>query len=124
MTVKFLFYLLFIILFTAPTAQKRVFLDFSEDTEAVEIAKFFLHEDNGYYCDIGAFDPIYISNTLDLYSKGWRGVSVEANADRFRRFIFVKPDEMKLHYAIANETKIVKLFQNKYDTTSTTDEAL
>ena len=38
--------------------------------------------------------------------------------------MFVKPDETKLHYAIANETKIVKLYQNKYETTSTTDEAL
>lgn len=71
---------------------KRVFLDYSEDTEAIEIAKFFLYDDNGYYVDIGAFDPIYISNTLDLYSKGWKGISVEANAERFRRFMFVKPD--------------------------------
>lgn len=33
-----------------------------------------------FYVDIGAYDPIFASNTLNLYTAGWKGVNVDASA--------------------------------------------
>lgn len=41
---------------------------------------------DGYYVDYGAYDPIFASNTLNLYTQGWQGINVEANPERLNRF--------------------------------------
>ena len=32
----------------------------------------------GFYIDIGAFNPIFLSNTYYFYSRGWYGINVDA----------------------------------------------
>jgi FkbM family methyltransferase len=34
----------------------------------------------GYYVDIGAYEPMHLSNTYLFYKRGWKGVCVEPNA--------------------------------------------
>ena len=34
---------------------------------------------NGYYVDMGAYDPIYRTTTIYVYTRGWNGLSFEAN---------------------------------------------
>lgn len=41
--------------------------------------KYFFDVYNGFYVDIGAYDPIFASNTLNLYTMGWDGINIEAN---------------------------------------------
>jgi hypothetical protein len=35
------------------------------------------HKNNGFYIEIGAYDPTNLSNTLLLEQKGWSGISFE-----------------------------------------------
>jgi len=36
----------------------------------------------GFYIDIGAFDPIYISVTKAFSMRGWKGINVEPLLDK------------------------------------------
>jgi FkbM family methyltransferase len=45
----------------------------------------------GFYVDVGCFDPFQFSNTLALYSRGWRGLVVDGNPAAIRRFQRCRP---------------------------------
>jgi FkbM family methyltransferase len=34
---------------------------------------------NGFYVDIGAYDPVLFSNTKWFYQRGWNGINIDAN---------------------------------------------
>lgn len=57
------------------------------------IYKFFYDVNDGYFVDIGAYDPISISNTLPLYIKGWRGINIEASPERYNNFLALRPED-------------------------------
>ncbi len=41
---------------------------------------------NGFYIDIGAYHPKFISNTYILHKAGWRGVCVDLDEDKLKWF--------------------------------------
>lgn len=47
---------------------------------------------DAFYVDVGAYDPIFASNTLNLYAEGWRGVNIDASPERINRFFLMRPD--------------------------------
>ena len=54
------------------------------------------------YVDVGAFDPTEDSVTRALYERGWRGVNIEAQADRIAAFEEQRPDDVNLALAIGD----------------------
>ncbi len=68
---------------------------------------FFNGIDDGYYVDIGAFDPIVLSNTFNLHSRGWNGVNVEASFARTKLFDYQRPEAMNLNVAIGPESDTI-----------------
>jgi FkbM family methyltransferase len=48
-------------------------------------------EVGGVYVDVGAYDPIYLSNTYALYRLGWSGLIVDANPAVIDRYRAVRP---------------------------------
>lgn len=54
------------------------------------------------YIDIGAFDPMKLSNTAFFYLNGSRGVTVEPNPLNFSRFIENRPEDINLNVGISN----------------------
>lgn len=52
--------------------------------------------------DVGAYDSIYASNTLNLYTKGWGGINIDASPSRLQRFFLLRPDQTNLNYAIGD----------------------
>lgn len=50
---------------------------FRDDDQERLLAEFFRGTDRGYFVDVGAADPEYISQTWDLERKGWNGVLIE-----------------------------------------------
>lgn len=75
------------------------------DEKAIDT--FFNGINDGYYVDIGGFDPIVLSNTLNLHSRGWAGVNVEANHNRLKTFYFQRPDAINLNVAIGPESDTI-----------------
>jgi FkbM family methyltransferase len=55
------------------------------------------------YLDLGAHHPFNISNTALLYSRGCRGVNVEANPLLYPAFLQHRPDDVNLKVGIGLE---------------------
>jgi len=52
------------------------------------------------YLDIGAHHPIQISNTALLYSRGARGINIEANPNLIENFRNIRRDELHVNVGI------------------------
>lgn len=54
----------------------------------------------GFYVEIGAFHPVWLSNTYALYCKGWRGITVEARAGATADFALHRPGDTHLELCV------------------------
>jgi FkbM family methyltransferase len=52
-------------------------ISYTRNFEDVMIGRALKHIENGFYADIGAFQPVLDSNTYALYERGWRGIAIE-----------------------------------------------
>jgi FkbM family methyltransferase len=52
---------------------------YGQKGEDVLLQSFFEPNYQGFYVDIGAFDPMVFSNTKHFYDRGWRGINIDAN---------------------------------------------
>ena len=59
---------------------------FSQEGEDLIIDRLLDGKKDGFYVDIGAFDPFIHSNTYFFYKKGWTGINVEPNPVNFSKF--------------------------------------
>lgn len=82
------------------------FAQFGEDVLLESI--FGREKTDGYYVDVGAFNPIISSNTHAFYRKGWRGINIEPNPDLFTAFPQKRPDDINLNLAISDRNTVVK----------------
>ena len=63
-------------------------ISFSLEGEDVVINRLLNDKKDGFYIDIGAFDPILYSNTHMFYLKGWNGINIDPRSnsmDEFKR---------------------------------------
>jgi hypothetical protein len=86
-------------------AQSQGYFSYAQAGEDLVVHFFFSHlqiEDRSYL-DIGAYDPILISNTYFFYRQGHRGVLVEPNVDLCRKLRAVRPEDTTLEAGIGVE---------------------
>ena len=83
--------LIYATLFSQISCQtQEIFIDYGGG-EGTSLLKFFHDVNDGFYVDIGAFDPIYASNTLNLANIGWNGISIDASPTRLSTFFAMRP---------------------------------
>ncbi len=75
------------------------------ESEDVFINEYFKNIQNGFYVDIGAFNPIRGSNTYLLYQKGWSGINVDADKNSIRMFDILRSKDYNFNYAISSADK-------------------
>lgn len=75
---------------------------YSQDYEDVIMDKALGNKAAGTYLDIGAFDPVDLSNTKRFYDRGWRGCNVEPEPVRFRKFMQERPDDINLNVGVSD----------------------
>jgi FkbM family methyltransferase len=56
-------------------------ISYSQEGEDMILNRFFEHQKNGVYVDVGAHHPFRFSNTNFFYRKGWRGINIEPMPD-------------------------------------------
>lgn len=57
----------------------------------------------GFYIDVGAFHPRYMSNTALLHTMGWQGINIDANADMIEVFKRERPEDISLAVGVGRE---------------------
>jgi FkbM family methyltransferase len=58
---------------------------------------------DGFYVDVGAYDPVVGSNTHFFYLNGWRGINVEARPGSRALFEKVRPRDINLEVGVSKE---------------------
>ena len=100
-------------------AGRELYIDYGAERQGQELFKYFHGISDEFYVDIGAFDPIFVSNTLNLYSQGWRGINIDANPTRLAAFNIMRPSDINIHTAMGEEGKFLTLFEMDNDSTAT-----
>ena len=72
---------------------------YAQNFEDVYILRAFKDLKDGFYIDIGAYDPDEESVTKALYDLGWHGVNIEPGPS-FDRFVKARPRDINLQCAI------------------------
>lgn len=67
-----------------------------------KILRELLGPGKGFYVDVGANDPSFLSVTEGLYNDGWNGVNIEPSFRDYERLVMHRPRDINLNYAISN----------------------
>lgn len=64
---------------------------------------------NGFYIDIGGYDPTEDSVTSIFYDAGWSGINIECNPAMLARFVQQRPRDINLGVAVSDQNGQMKL---------------
>jgi len=92
---------------------------YSQKGEDLIIDKLLEYKKNGFYIDIGAYDPHRFSNTKRFYKKGWHGINIEPNPNNYQKFIRSRKRDINLNIGIGNTNTILSFYRFILDTLST-----
>jgi FkbM family methyltransferase len=74
---------------------------YSQEGEDMILKRIFGDERNGFYVDIGAHHPKRFSNTYYFYTKGWRGINIDAMPGSMKAFNKCRPDDINIEVPIS-----------------------
>lgn len=74
---------------------------FSQEGEDLIIDKLLGYKGDGFYIDVGAYHPRYLSNTYRFYKKGWKGINIEPNPEAFVHFKAERARDINLNLGIS-----------------------
>lgn len=57
---------------------------------------------NGFYVEVGSNDPMHYSNTFAFYCKGWRGITIDANASLVQKHRQLRKRDIPVCAAVSN----------------------
>lgn len=78
----------------------------AEDIVVLQRAKD-LGIEQGVYIDVGAFDPIFCSNTLLLHKNGWHGINIDIDAAKVEKFQTMRPGDHNVLGAVSDTKEVV-----------------
>ncbi|OGC45495.1 hypothetical protein A2V49_02590 [candidate division WWE3 bacterium RBG_19FT_COMBO_34_6] len=93
----------------------------SGDYEDITIDRLLSFKKKGFYIDIGAYDPTLGSNTKRFYNKGWSGINIEPDFDRYNKFLKKRKRDINLNLGISdNRSEFIfyKMFPESLSTFS------
>jgi len=56
----------------------------------------------GFFVDVGAYDPVKLSNTFHYYLRGWRGINIDPNPIMKERFDDVRPLDINVNMGVSS----------------------
>jgi FkbM family methyltransferase len=92
---------------------------YSQLGEDILLDHFVQYKKDGFYVDIGAYDPVSISNTYKFYKRGWKGIQIEPNAKRSPLFKRYRPGTITLTIGIGLEEGIQTFYHFQEESLST-----
>lgn len=96
----------------------------AQEGEDRVLARFIGPRRNGYYVDVGAFDPVRFSNTWVLYQQGWHGINIEPSPDGAKRLQRLRPNDITLNVGVAGATGTLQYHVFNDQALNTFDAAL
>lgn len=78
-------------------------ISYAQNFEDVMLERAFAEIENGFYVDVGAWDPNLDSVTRHFYERGWRGVNIEPNPKYFSALETLRPRDVNLDVAVGDK---------------------
>ena len=88
------------------------FKSFSEYYEDLILYLMLYNIKNGFYIDIGAFDPTSVSVTKAFYLRGWNGINIEPQENKIKLFEKERPNDKNLQMVVGNNEGNVTFYIN------------
>lgn len=82
---------------------------FSQNREDLILEAFFPNVKKGFYVDIGGFDPDIDSVTKFFYKRGWHGINIEPQPERWQKFELRRPRDINLNLGISDKNGTMTL---------------
>lgn len=77
---------------------------------------------NGFYIDVGANDPVQLSNTKRFYDRGWTGINIEPHPVKYDKLARARPNDINLNMGAGPKNGVMQYWAFESDTISTFDE--
>jgi len=81
---------------------------FSQGNEENIINSIFIEKNDGFFIDVGSYNPKRFSNTATLYRKGWSGINIDADKKNINLFNFFRARDLNLNFFISNKIKEIE----------------
>ena len=85
-------------------------ISYAQNYEDVILERCFKGTENGFYVDVGAWDPLEHSVTHHFYERGWHGINVEPNPEYFERLVRARPRDVNLQLALGERDQDSETF--------------
>lgn len=79
---------------------EKAMISYAQNFEDVMLERCFRHQTEGFYIDVGAWDPTRDSITRHFYERRWRGINVEPSPHHFAAFPAARPRDINLNTAL------------------------
>lgn len=86
-------------------------ISYAQNFEDVILNRAFTGKTEGFYLDIGAWDPTVDSVTKHFYDIGWRGINVEPATESFRALQTQRPRDLNLKVALGDRVETRDFFE-------------
>ena len=100
------------------------FISYGQNLEDVILWRALRSVEAGFYIDIGAWDPRLDSVTLAFYERGWHGINVEPNAEKYRTLTEARPNDVNLDCAVSDQPGTYRFYEVPDTGLSTLDEEI
>jgi FkbM family methyltransferase len=88
------------------------FTSYSEYYEDLILNIILSNVENGFYIDVGAYDPIKVSVTKAFYLKGWTGINIEPLPGKKELFDKDRLKDINLQLAVGERNGTIKFYIN------------
>ena len=88
-------------------------ISYAQNFEDVMLHRVFRDRSQGFYIDVGAYDPVMESVTKFFYDQGWSGINIEPNAWFYDKLVLDRPRDINLKLAVADteESRTLYVFE-------------
>jgi FkbM family methyltransferase len=97
---------------------------YSQEGEDLLLATLFGNIDRGFYVDVGAYHPKFLSNTYFFYRRGWSGINIEARPGSMAAFRRQRPRDINLEAAVGRDRRELSYFMFSESYLNTLDRDL
>ncbi|MEJ7607492.1 MAG: FkbM family methyltransferase [Bryobacteraceae bacterium] len=81
-------------------------ISYAQNFEDVMLTRVFQGVKEGFYVDVGAWDPVYDSVTKHFYDIGWRGINIEPHPGYFEKLLKARPRDITLNCAVGKQEEV------------------
>lgn len=75
---------------------------YAKNFEDVMLSRLFEGKSDGFYIDVGAHDPDFLSTTKHFYEMGWSGINVASLHHKYVAFEQKRPRDINIHATIGD----------------------